>query len=71
MIRFTTCIIILAILSPLITADDPCRFESSSGVIDISSLSHKDGKAAFPDLIPQTGGSNYSIYLLFFFTIII
>jgi len=59
----------LAILSPFITADDACQFKSSKGVIDISSLSHKDGKAAFPDVIP-TMGSNYSIYLLFFFTII-
>jgi len=58
MIRFTVCVVILAILSPFITADDPCRFESSSGVIDLSSLSHKDGKAGFPDVVPQVG-SNY------------
>jgi hypothetical protein len=69
MIRSTTCIVILAFLSPFITADDPCRFQTGSGVIDITSLSHSDGKAAFPDVVPG-GASNYSIYLLFFFTII-
>jgi len=70
MVRFTTCIVIFVILSPLIIADDPCRFESAgNGIIDISSLSHTDGKAAFPDLTPQQG-SGYSMCLLLIFIII-
>jgi hypothetical protein len=70
MVRFTTCIVIFAILSPLIIADDPCRLVSKEkGVIDISSLSHANGKAAFPDMVPPTG-SNYSMCLLFIFIII-
>lgn len=67
MIRLTTCIVILSIVSTLIVADDPCRFEiSGKGVIDISSLGKGDGTPAYPDRIPS-GGSNYSMYSLFFF----
>ncbi len=59
MVRFTSCIIIFGILSPLIIAD-PCRFEDKTkGVIDISSLGHTDGTAAFPDVVPS-GPTNYS-----------
>jgi hypothetical protein len=71
MIRFTTYIVFFAIFSLLISADDPCRFDSpGNGVIDISSLSHSDGKAAYPDRNPQTGG-DWSMRLLCLFVIII
>ncbi|UJR38145.1 hypothetical protein I4U23_030823 [Adineta vaga] len=60
MSRLTSSIIIFAcIFFSLIIADDPCRFEvKDKGVIDISSLASKDGKAAFPDESPSAG-SNY------------
>jgi hypothetical protein len=70
MVRFTSCIIIFGILSPLIIAD-PCRFEDSTkGVIDISSLGRTDGTAAFPDLIP-TNPSGWSRCLSCLFIMII
>ncbi|CAF3746251.1 unnamed protein product [Rotaria sordida] len=47
------------VLSSLITADDPCRYEHpTKGVIDLTSLGRTDGKPAYPDKIPSTG-SNY------------
>ena len=52
-------LIIFAGLSPSITADDPCRFETDRGVIDLSSLARTDGRAAYPDVLPPIG-SNYS-----------
>jgi len=68
MIRFTTCIIILAIIFPLIIADDPCSFQTGAGLIDLTSLAHTDGTPAFPDKIPA--GANWSMYLLFLFKIL-
>jgi hypothetical protein len=59
MLRVTIVIIFLAIQSLGITADDPCRFETSKGVIDLTSLARDDGKPAYADKIPQTG-SGYS-----------
>jgi len=62
MLRLTFCTGIFAVLFSLIIADDPCRFEhKGKGVIDISSLARKDGKAAFPDETPSIG-SNYGMY---------
>jgi hypothetical protein len=57
-------IVFLAIQSLTITADDPCRFETSKGVIDLSSLARDDGRAAFADEIPQSG-NDYSKLNLF------
>lgn len=68
MIRFAICIIIFAILSPLIIGDDPCKVtDTTKGTIDITSLSSTDGSARFKDLTPSQGGSNWSMYLLFLF----
>jgi hypothetical protein len=62
MFRLTICIVIFAVLSSLIIADDPCRFEQKGkGVIDISTLARTDGKAAFPDETPSIV-SNYGMY---------
>ncbi len=55
----TTFIVILAIQSLGITADDPCRFETSKGVIDLTSLARDDGQPAYEDIVPPTG-STYS-----------
>ncbi len=72
MLRFASCVIIFAILSPLIIGDDPCQVtDSIKGTIDISSLSNTDGKAKFPDLVPTQGSQSWSMYLLFVFIIII
>ncbi|CAF3417866.1 unnamed protein product [Rotaria socialis] len=50
-----------AILSLLIIADDPCRYQTEKGVIDISSLARTDDKAKYPDKAPATGsGYKYS-----------
>lgn len=63
MVRLIIYINILAIIFPLIIANDPCRFQTNNGVIDISTLARTDGKAAFPNKIPAEA-SNYSMYLL-------
>jgi len=58
--------VILTVLSSLIIADDPCRYEyPGKGIIDLTTLGRGDGIAAFPDKIPPTG-SNYSMLSLFF-----
>jgi hypothetical protein len=58
--------IIIAVLSSLSIADDPCRFEDpSKGVIDLTSLARTDGKAAYPDVKPPVE-SYYSTFVLFF-----
>ncbi|CAF2573694.1 unnamed protein product [Rotaria sp. Silwood2] len=54
-----TIFINFAVLSSLVIADDPCRFQDpKNGVIDLTSLGRTDGKAAYADKIPPTG-SNY------------
>jgi hypothetical protein len=71
MLRLTICIIIFTILSSLVVADDPCRFEvKGKGVIDITSLGRKDGKAAFPDETPSIT-ANYGVCLSILLTTII
>ena len=60
MTRFIIPAAILTILSSVITADGPCRFQIDRGVIDLTSLGRQGGQPAFPDKIPPTGGSNYS-----------
>jgi len=60
MIRFTTYIILFAISSPLIIADDACKVtDSTKGTIDISTLSSTDGSAKFKDLIPTQSATNW------------
>ncbi|CAF0991598.1 unnamed protein product [Adineta steineri] len=49
---------LLAVLTTLIVADDPCRFEHSKGIIDLTSLARTDGKAAYPDKT-ESAGANY------------
>ena len=65
MIRLTHCIAVFALLSSLMAADDPCRFEDNAkGVIDLSSLGHTDGTAAFSEKNPPPP-SDYSMQLSF------
>ena len=55
----------IAILSSLVIANDPCRFnDPTKGVIDLTSLGRTDGKAAYLDRRPA-GAGNYSIFVLF------
>jgi hypothetical protein len=56
-------IILVIILSPTTDANDPCRFESTRGVIDLTSLGLNNGSAAYPKEGQVT--SNYR--MLFFF----
>ncbi len=59
--------VILAFLSSLIIADDPCRYEyPGKGIIDLTTLGRTDGIAAYPDKLPPSG-SNYSMLSLFFY----
>ncbi|CAF1660449.1 unnamed protein product, partial [Adineta ricciae] len=58
MFRLKTFISLFVVLSALITAEDPCRFEHTKGTIDLSSLGRIDGKPAYPDEYPPVG-SNY------------
>ncbi|CAF3675806.1 unnamed protein product [Rotaria sp. Silwood1] len=61
MMSWLTIFTCFASLSSLIIADDPCRFEATKGVIDLTSLGRTDGKAAYPDKLPPTGsGYKYS-----------
>ncbi len=60
----TTCIISFSALLVLTNADDPCRYQTDKGLIDLTSLASTDGKAAYPDKIP-TSGSNWSRLMLF------
>ncbi|CAF5118960.1 unnamed protein product, partial [Rotaria sp. Silwood1] len=60
MMSWLTIFTCFAFLSSLIIANDPCRFESTKGVIDLTSLGRTDGKAAYPDKLPPTG-SGYSM----------
>ncbi|CAF3738054.1 unnamed protein product [Rotaria sordida] len=46
------------LLSSLIIADDPCRYQHpTKGVIDLTSLGRTDGQPAYPDKLPSTGSS--------------
>jgi hypothetical protein len=60
-------IIVALILSFSIAVEsDPCRFEyPGKGVIDITTIGHSDGTAAFVNRVPASGTSNYSILMLF------
>ncbi|CAM4883261.1 unnamed protein product [Rotaria socialis] len=47
--------------SSVTIADDPCRYQTEKGVIDLSSLARTDDKAKYPDKLPATGsGYKYS-----------
>ena len=61
----TNFIVVFILLISIATADDPCRFEyPGKGVIDITTLGHTDGSAAFADQFTKPP-SNYSIKILF------
>ena len=60
----TTCIMSFAALLVLTNADDPCRYQTEKGIIDLTSLASSDGKAAYPDKKPPTAG-NWSKLMLF------
>ncbi len=62
--RLTISIIVFAILSSIIIADDPCVFRNEKGVIDITSLGLTNGQPKYPDRTPPTG-SNYSMFDFF------
>ena len=72
MVRLTTHLVIFALLSPLLVAGDACRFEDSAkGVIDLTSLGHTDGTAAFSEKDPPSPPpSDYSMQLSFVFIMI-
>jgi hypothetical protein len=55
----TTFTVSFAVLALLTNADDPCRFQDTKGIIDLTTLGKTDGKPAYPDKAPTTG-SNYS-----------
>lgn len=44
----------------LILAEDPCRYQTSKGLIDLTSVGRNDGTAAYQDQLPATG-SSYSM----------
>jgi hypothetical protein len=48
-----------AVLALLTNADDPCLFETSKGVIDLTSAGRTTGKAAYADRVPSIS-TNYS-----------
>ena len=50
---------ILALLIQLILAEDPCRYQTSKGVIDLTSVGHNDGTAVYQDQ-SSIFTSNYS-----------
>ena len=56
----TIVIVAFALLFGTSSADDACRYETSKGVIDLTSVGKTDGTAAFPDATPSIG-SNYSM----------
>ena len=66
LIIFTIFVVIL--LSSTI-ADDPCRFVTSKGVIDLTSLARTDGTPAYLDKYPATG-SNFSNFFVKLFALI-
>ena len=62
MIRVVLNIVFLVIVSPLILADDPCKYTTSDGTIDISSLAGPDGSPQYKDV--QGVGSSWSMFFL-------
>jgi hypothetical protein len=53
MSRLTIFTVSFAVLVLSINADDSCLFETSKGVIDLTSLGRTDGKAVYPDIVPS------------------
>ena len=49
--------LILALLIQGIIATDPCRFQTSKGVIDLTSVGRNDGTAAYQDQLPVSTSS--------------
>ena len=62
MIRVVLNIVFLVIISPLILAEDPCKYTTSSGTIDISSLAGTGGSPRYKDI--QGGGTSWSMFFL-------
>ncbi|CAF3746268.1 unnamed protein product [Rotaria sordida] len=62
MISWLTIFTYFTVLSSLIIADDPCRYQHpTKGGLDLTSLGRTDGKPAYPDKISSTGsGYKYS-----------
>jgi len=60
MVRVVLNIVFLAIMSPLILADDPCKYTTSYGTIDISSLSGTGGSPRYKDI--HSPGSGWSMF---------
>ncbi|CAF3734598.1 unnamed protein product [Adineta steineri] len=53
-LRFWLTIITIssALLTSSVIADDPCRFETTKGIIDLTSVGRTDGKPAYADKTP-------------------
>lgn len=62
MVRLILSIVILVAVSSLILADDPCKFTTSQGTIDISSLANNDNTPKYKDV--QTSGFGFSKFFL-------
>ena len=60
MVRVMLNIVFLAIMSPLILADDPCKYTTSYGTIDISSLAGPSGSPRYKDV--HSPGSGWSMF---------
>lgn len=52
MSALTVFLVIFTAQSAVILADDPCRFHTFKGLIDLTSIGRNDGKAAFEDKLP-------------------
>jgi hypothetical protein len=65
--RFPIFTVVFALLSSFIIAD-PCRFEHSRGIIDLTTVGRSDGNPAYLDKQPTTG-SNWSTLILFSFVV--
>lgn len=60
MVRLILSIVILVAVSSLILADDPCKFTTSQGTIDISSLANNDNTPKYKDVQTSGFGFKYS-----------
>ena len=62
MVRIVLNIVFLAIISPLILADNPCIYTTSDGAVDISSLAGPSDSPRYKDVQPL--GSGWSMFFL-------
>ena len=70
-IRITIFTAIFAVLCSSILADDPCRYVTDKGVIDLTSVGRTDGQPAYMNQPPPTssGYRKLIVFCLVFFLI--